>query len=234
MSRGMHVTKSIYELEEKLYQAGYDIIAGVDEVGRGSLAGPLVAASVILRKGERIEGIRDSKTLNKKRRAEFFKLIVKRALCWTISWVEARIIDEISIDQANLLVMKRSVLLLDPAPQIVLSDSYRLPALGMVHIPVLHGDTRSASIAAASIVAKEIRDRIMISRDMSFPGYFFAQHKGYGTELHRQAITSLGACSIHRLSYGPFSPGQQKGSAPTGQISDIARWDDKKELEDKE
>ncbi|GFP24359.1 ribonuclease HII, partial [Candidatus Hakubella thermalkaliphila] len=94
----------VYELEEKLYQAGYDIIAGVDEVGRGSLAGPLVAAAVILRKGERIEGIRDSKTLNKKRRAEFFGLIVKRVLCWTISWVEAKTIDEISIDQANLLV----------------------------------------------------------------------------------------------------------------------------------
>ncbi|GFP29826.1 ribonuclease HII [Candidatus Hakubella thermalkaliphila] len=200
----------VYELEEKLYQAGYDIIAGVDEVGRGSLAGPLVAAAVILRKGERIEGIRDSKTLNKKRRAEFFGLIVKRALCWTISWVEAKTIDEISIDQANLLVMKRSVLLLEPQPQVVLSDSYRLPGLEIIHIPVLHGDSRSASIAAASIVAKEIRDKIMIN-DKAFPGYFFAQHKGYGTELHRQAITRLGACSIHRLSYGPFSRRNKRG-----------------------
>ncbi|WP_176226685.1 ribonuclease H family protein [Candidatus Hakubella thermalkaliphila] len=113
--------------------------------------------------------------------------------------------------------------MLEPQPQIVLSDSYRLQGLEIVHIPVLHGDTRSASIAAASIVAKEspihrgaprrmkivlfsreIRDRIMINRDMSFPGYFFAQHKGYGTELHRQAITRLGACSIHRFSYKFF------------------------------
>lgn len=222
---------SYYELEEKLYQAGYDIIAGVDEVGRGSLAGPLVAASVILRKGERFEGIRDSKTLNRKRRAEFFKLIIKRALCWTISWVEARTIDEISIDQANLLVMKRSVLLLEPRPQIVLSDSYRLQGLEIVHIPVLHGDTRSASIAAASIIAKEIRDRLMINRDRAFPGYFFAQHKGYGTELHRQAITRLGACSMHRFSYGPLSSGRY-GLAGTWALSDIAPKSDKGDTEE--
>jgi ribonuclease HII len=128
--------------------------------------------------------------------------------------------------------MKRSVLLLEPQPQIVLSDSYRLPGLEIMHIPVLHGDSRSASIAAASIIAKEIRDRIMINRDIAFPGYFFAQHKGYGTELHHQAVMRLGACSMHRLSYGPPSSGRRHGLGATGLLSDIAQRSDEGDTEE--
>ncbi|WP_420642053.1 ribonuclease HII [Candidatus Leptofilum sp.] len=190
-------------------QHQFSYIAGIDEAGRGALAGPVVAAAVILPLDGQIEtvlsGVNDSKQLSAKKREVLFGLICQHALAFGIGQQPASIIDEIGILPANRLAMATAVSQLTPAPQFLLIDGrIRLPQLNIPQKSIVRGDSKSLSIAAASILAKVTRDRIMVSLDAQFPLYGFAQHKGYGTEQHRDAITQHGPCTQHRHSFAPI------------------------------
>ncbi len=178
-------------------------IAGVDEVGRGPLAGEVVAAAVILDPLRPIEGLRDSKKLSASRREELSLLIRERALAWSIASATVAEIDELNILQASLLAMHRAVRALDPQPGYVLVDGNRLPRWDYPSEPVVRGDDRVPAIAAASILAKVHRDRDLIALDAQYPGYGFAAHKGYPTAVHLQALQTLGVTPVHRRSFGP-------------------------------
>lgn len=184
-------------------------IAGIDEAGRGALAGPVVAAAVILPRNEQIEtllaGVNDSKQLSAKKRELFFDLIIEHALAYGIGQQPASVIDEIGIMPANKLAMQTAVCQLIPTPDFLLIDGrIRLPQLNIRQQAIVRGDSKSLSIAAASILAKVTRDRIMITLDRQFPRYGFAQHKGYGTQRHRSAIAQYGPCPQHRHSFAPI------------------------------
>jgi ribonuclease HII len=185
-------------------------IAGVDEAGRGPLAGPVVAAAVILDAGRPIDGLADSKRLTATCRAQLAVLIEERALAWAVAWADAAEIDRINILQATFLAMRRAVLGLRVRPGLVEVDGNRLPELTfsgkVVHgSAIVGGDGKIAAISAASIIAKVHRDRMMQVMDTRYPQYGFARHKGYGTEEHRAAIRSLGPCRQHRMSFRPCS-----------------------------
>ena len=184
-------------------------IAGIDEAGRGALAGPVVAAAVILPLNNTIEtilhGVNDSKQLTARKRETLFDLICEHALAYGIGQQPASVIDEIGILPANKLAMQTAVSQLSPTPQFLLIDGrIRLPQLNIPQKAIVRGDSQSLSIAAASILAKVTRDRIMCELDGQFPRYGFAQHKGYGTELHRAAIAQHGPCIQHRHSFAPI------------------------------
>ena len=179
------------------------LLAGVDEVGRGPLAGDVVAAAVILDPQRPIEGLRDSKKLSESRRKELAILIRERALAWAIASASVAEIDELNILQASLLAMHRAVQGLDVQPEYVLVDGNRLPDWNYVSEPVVRGDDRVPSIAAASILAKVHRDNALIALGAQYPGYGFASHKGYPTAAHLQALQTLGVTPVHRRSYGP-------------------------------
>lgn len=179
------------------------IIAGVDEVGRGPLAGPVIAAAVILDKTRPIEGLADSKKLSASKREVLSVAIMERARGWALGRSEVSEIDKINILQASLLAMKRAVAGLPIIPDLVLIDGNQAPMLDCHVQTIIHGDDKVAEISAASILAKVARDREMTEMDKIFPGYGFSQHKGYPTELHLQAIKSIGVTAIHRLSYAP-------------------------------
>ena len=190
-------------------QHSFTLIAGIDEAGRGALAGPVVAAAVILPLKDQVEtlldGVNDSKQLTAKRRESLFDLICQHALAYGIGQQPASVIDEIGILPANRLAMGTAVSQLTPAPQFLLIDGrIRLPQLNTPQKSIVRGDSKSLSIAAASILAKVTRDRLMCELDGQFPHYGFAQHKGYGTELHRAAITQHGPCPQHRHSFAPI------------------------------
>ena len=190
-------------------QHHFTLIAGIDEAGRGALAGPVVAAAVILPLNDQIEtlldGVNDSKQLTAKRRESLFDLICQHALAYGIGQEPASVIDEIGILPANRLAMGTAVAQLTPAPQFLLIDGrIRLPQLNIPQKSIVRGDSKSLSIAAASILAKVTRDRLMCELDDQFPNYGFAQHKGYGTELHRAAITQHGPCPQHRHTFAPI------------------------------
>jgi ribonuclease HII len=180
-----------------------DRVAGVDEAGRGPLAGPVVAAAVILDPLRPIDGLADSKTLSADRRAAFAALIKERAQAWAVGRVEAEEIDRINILQATLGAMRQAVALLHNRPRHVLVDGDRCPALDCPATAIVQGDRRVAAISAASIVAKVERDREMFVWDQRYPQYGFARHKGYPTPAHREALRAFGPCPCHRKSFAP-------------------------------
>ncbi len=196
-------------LETPLRAAGL-LVAGIDEAGRGPLAGPVVAAAVVFGPGVRISGVDDSKKLTPRARADLFARIMTQALAVGVGTVESRVIDEINILNAAFLAMDRAVASLSVRPGHLLIDgNFFRPGAATAGIPVttvIGGDGVCFSIAAASIVAKVTRDRIMEDFDRIYPGYGFARHKGYGTASHRQAIAGLGFCPIHRRSFHSTLP----------------------------
>ena len=179
------------------------LVCGVDEVGRGPLAGPVVAAAVILDPGRPIAGLNDSKKLSERRREALFDEITSLALCWALGRAEVEEIDEINILQASLLAMQRAVSALDIAPRQALVDGNRLPRLECPARAIVGGDASEPCISAASIIAKVSRDHEMLVLDRSYPGYGLAQHKGYPTKAHMAALQTLGVTSIHRRSFAP-------------------------------
>jgi len=192
------------------------LIAGVDEAGRGPLAGPVVAAAVILDDERPIAGVDDSKRLSAKQRERLFDVIMGQALCVSIGQASAAEVDAINVLQATMLAMRRAVEGLRLAPIKVLVDGNQLPRLPMLAEAVVGGDGRVACIAAASIVAKVTRDRLMTELDQTLPGYGFAQHKGYGTAQHMQALKRLGASAQHRRSFAPVVEADRAARALSG------------------
>lgn len=179
------------------------LLAGVDEVGRGPLAGPVVAAAVILDPDNPIEGLADSKKLTEKRRELLFPLIKERALAWCIARASESEIDQLNILQASLLAMRRAVMGLTQKPDGVLVDGNRCPDLPYPSEAVVKGDSLVPAISAASILAKVVRDNEMVAFEETYPGYGFAAHKGYPTAQHMKALKTLGVTPIHRRSFGP-------------------------------
>ena len=194
------------------------LIAGVDEAGRGPLAGPVVAAAVILDDERPIAGVDDSKRLSAKQRERLFDVIMGQALCVSIGQASAAEVDAINVLQAALLAMRRAVEGLRLTPIKVLVDGNQLPRLPMLAEAVVGGDGRVACIAAASIVAKVTRDRLMTELDQTLPGYGFAQHKGYGTAQHMQALKRLGASAQHRRSFAPVVEADRAARALSGVV----------------
>jgi len=178
-------------------------LAGVDEVGRGPLAGDVVAAAVILDPARPIPGLRDSKKLSPRRREELALLIMEQAQAWSVARASVAEIDELNILQASLLAMHRAVRALEPQPSYVLVDGNRLPRWDYPSEPVVKGDDRVPAIAAASILAKVQRDRELVELERQYPGYGFAAHKGYPTASHLEALRTLGVTPVHRRSFGP-------------------------------
>jgi ribonuclease HII len=191
----------IQQFEQTLRQQDYQRIAGIDEAGRGALAGPVVAAAVILPIDCQISGVTDSKQLTPKRRAELFDDIHRTAVAVGVGRVGNEEIDRINILQATMGAMAQAIAQITPAPDYVLVDGTHLPETALPAKAIPKGDTLIQSIAAASIIAKVTRDRLMIELDETYPGYGFQVHKGYGTLLHRQGIAQLGPCPIHRRSF---------------------------------
>lgn len=199
------VSEDLYKFEEELYDAGNHLICGVDEVGRGPLAGPLVVAACILPPFLRINGINDSKKLSEKKRDELYKLIVKEALYYKIVFISEEDIDTLNIYQATKKGMLEAIRGLEVKPDHVLIDAMPLGELEIPHTSIIHGDARCASIAAASILAKVTRDQFMEKMDIKYPNYGFKKHKGYGTKGHIEALEKYGPCEIHRKTYAPVS-----------------------------
>lgn len=189
------------EYENKAIDAGYKIICGVDEAGRGPLAGPVFAAAVVLPKGHIIDGVNDSKKLTEKKRELLFEKIKDEALCFSIASASEKEIDDINILQATFLAMRRAVSNLDISPDIALIDGNKKPGLDIEQWDIVKGDAKSANIAAASILAKVSRDRYMLEMAEKYPQYCFERHKGYGTKLHYEMIEKYGICDIHRKTF---------------------------------
>ncbi|MFH1873985.1 MAG: ribonuclease HII [Pseudomonadota bacterium] len=189
--------------EEQLFQDGYQLIAGVDEAGRGCLAGPVVAASVILPQKFNPSGLNDSKKLTAKQRDKFYDLIVAQALAWSVIRIEPSQIDEINIFQASMLAMQKAINSLKPIPNFILVDGPHLIETRIPQKALKKGDARSNSIAAASILAKVSRDRIMQEYAQKYPNFSFAIHKGYGTAKHLSELDEFGITPIHRQSFAP-------------------------------
>lgn len=187
--------------ENEAMSSGYDIVCGVDEAGRGPLAGPVFAAAVVLPKDTIIEGVNDSKKLSEKRREELFDVIKSTALSYSIASASEQEIDNINILNATFLAMKRAVDGLTVKPNIALIDGNRLPQLEMEAQAIIKGDSLSMSIAAASILAKVSRDRFMLKMADKYPEYEFQRHKGYGTKLHTEMLKKYGPCAIHRKTF---------------------------------
>lgn len=181
--------------------AAFTHIAGIDEVGRGPLAGPVVTCAVILPKDCDLLYINDSKKVPEKKRELLCEEIKQCAIAYKIGIVEHTVIDEINILQATYEAMRQSIAGLDPAPDLLLNDAVTIPGVAIRQIPIIKGDAKSISIAAASIVAKVTRDHIMEEYDKQYPGYDFASNKGYGSAKHIEAIRSLGPCPIHRRTF---------------------------------
>lgn len=185
---------------ERQYEA-YRAICGIDEVGRGPFAGPVVAAAVILPRDCDILYLNDSKKLSEKRRELLYDEIYEKAISIGIGMASEKVIDEINILQATYEAMRQAVSKLSVEPDLLLNDAVTIPGMKMRQIPIIKGDTKSASIAAASIVAKVTRDRMMKEYDKIYPGYEFAKNKGYGTKAHIQGILEHGICDLHRKTF---------------------------------
>ena len=191
----------MWEIEDSLYENGVQIICGVDEAGRGPLAGPVCAAAVILPPHTVIPGLNDSKKLTDKRRRELYPLIKEKALAYGIAFADHGEIDEINILQATYLAMERAIGQLSVRPDIALIDGNRSKDFGLPVKTVVHGDSLSANIAAASILAKVTRDDVMLLMAEDYPQYSFEVHKGYGTKAHYEALAQHGPCPIHRMTF---------------------------------
>jgi ribonuclease HII len=188
-------------LENALRRVGFCHVAGVDEVGRGCLAGPVVAAAVVLHPDRHIAGVCDSKTVPAAERERLFDRILRHSIAWAVASAAPREIDDINIHQASLTAMRRAILLLAPLPDVVLVDAFRVPGLPMAQRGVPHGDRRCSAIAAASIIAKVTRDREMLDLHGRDPRYGFDRHKGYATADHLEAVARYGYSDAHRRSF---------------------------------
>ena len=195
--------RAMRTLENAVRRWGFYRIAGCDEVGRGCLAGPVVAGAVILDPECHIPGLADSKTITAAERERLHDLITRKALAWSVAWADPEEIDTINIHQASLQAMRRAVLAIAPLPDLVLVDAFRIPDLDIAQRGVLHGDRRCAAIAAASIVAKVTRDRQMMGHHERDPRYGYDRHKGYATAEHRAAVERYGYSPLHRRSFRP-------------------------------
>lgn len=187
--------------ERALWEEGYQWIAGIDEVGRGPLAGPVVTAAVILPQDFYLPGLNDSKKLSTTLREKFYEEIMEKAVAVSIALGDSELIDEINIYQATLRTMSNCIHGLPIKPQITLNDAVTIPGIPMPQRPIIGGDGKSISIAAASVVAKVTRDRLMAEYDQKYPGYGFAKNMGYGTEEHLMQLRKKGPCPIHRKSF---------------------------------
>ena len=195
------MVNDLFFYEKEMHAQGYRAVCGADEAGRGPLAGPVCAAAVLLPDTVEIEGLNDSKKLSEKKRESLYPIILEKAIAYSIQMVDEDVIDKINILNASLLAMKRAIEQLGVLVDCALIDGNRLPQL---HIParaIVKGDGLSASIMAASILAKVTRDRFMIEMDRRYPQYGFAQHKGYPTKLHYQRVADYGLCPIHRKTF---------------------------------
>ena len=203
--KGERLEKELNRLEEMCrYEKEHEdcaLICGIDEAGRGPLAGPVVAGAVILPKNRRILYLNDSKKLSEKRREELFVRIQKEALAWSVGIAGPERIDEINILQATYEAMRKAIQGLPQKPDLLLNDAVTIPDVEIVQIPIVKGDAKSLSIAAASILAKVTRDHMMMEYDKIYPEYGFGKHKGYGTAAHMEAIRRFGPCPIHRRTF---------------------------------
>ncbi len=191
----------LWKYEHEAYSAGYEIVCGVDEAGRGPLAGPVCAAAVILPRDLQIEGLNDSKKLTDTRRRALFEIITREAVDYGIAFATEQEIDEINILQATFLAMRRALEQLKTRPALALIDGNRETDFGLPVRTIIKGDSLSANIAAASVLAKVTRDDYMIELDAKYPQYGFAVHKGYGTQKHYTALREFGPCTAHRRSF---------------------------------
>lgn len=191
----------LWELENEIYAEGFSFVCGVDEAGRGPLAGPVYAAAVILPHDIVIDGLNDSKKLTEKKREALFDVITERALTYGIASASVEEIEELNILNATFLAMNRAIAKLDPVPELALIDGNRNTGIAMPSRCVVKGDSRCADIAAASILAKVSRDRHMLTLAEKYPQYHFEQHKGYGTKLHYEALREYGPSPEHRPSF---------------------------------
>lgn len=189
------------EYERKLYNEGYEYICGIDEAGRGPLCGPVVAAAVILKKDDHIEGVNDSKKLSEKKREMLFEIIKERAVAYSVGIVDEKTIDEINILEATRLAMKKAVEGLKVKAEYALVDAEKKVPISIPYTPIIKGDQLSESIAAASIIAKVTRDHMVLELDGKYPEYNFKKNKGYGTREHTDAIIKYGLCDAHRRSF---------------------------------
>ena len=199
-----------YSIENEYREKGFNIICGVDEAGRGPLAGPVYAAAVILPSDCVIEGLNDSKKLTEKKREALFDEIKEKALAYGIASADEKEIDEINILNATFLAMKRAIASLSVRPDLALIDGNQKPHTDIEEVTVIKGDAKSMSIAAASVLAKVSRDRFMLEMTEKYPQYEFARHKGYGTKLHYEKIAQYGVCDIHRRTFLKKILGEQK------------------------
>lgn len=199
-----------YSIENEYREKGFNIICGVDEAGRGPLAGPVYAAAVILPSDCVIEGLNDSKKLTEKKREALFDEIKEKALAYGIASADEKEIDEINILNATFLAMKRAIVSLSVKPDLALIDGNQKPHTDIEEVTVIKGDAKSMSIAAASVLAKVSRDRFMLEMAEKYPQYEFARHKGYGTKLHYEKIAQYGVCDIHRRTFLKKILGEQK------------------------
>ena len=191
----------MWAIENELYDEGYQLICGIDEAGRGPLAGPVCAAAVILPANAEIPGLNDSKKLSDKKRRELLPLIKETSVAYAIVMVDEKTIDEINILQATFRAMEQAANQLNIKPDYILVDGNKLPCLTVPAKAVVHGDSLSASIAAASVLAKVTRDDFMLEQAKQYPEYGFDIHKGYGTKAHTAAILEHGPCAIHRTTF---------------------------------
>ena len=192
---------NMWEIEQSCFDEGVKLICGVDEAGRGPLAGPVCAAAVILPANIEIPGLNDSKKLSDKRRRELYPIIMEQAIAYGIGLADHREIDEINILQATFLAMDRAIQSLKIKPELALIDGNRAKDFGVPVKTIIHGDSLSASIAAASVLAKVTRDDIMLKMAEEYPQYGFEIHKGYGTKAHYEALQNHGPCPIHRMTF---------------------------------
>lgn len=200
----------LYAFERELAERGFTAVCGIDEAGCGPLAGPVYAAAVILDPNDPIAGLNDSKKLTEKKREALFPEIQKRARAWAIASASEQEIDELNILQARLLAMRRAAAQLEICPDHALVDGNRDPALPDIPtLLIVGGDGKSASIAAASILAKVARDHVMLELDRQYPQYQFAKHKGYPTKLHRELVLRYGPCPAHRRTFLKKLPGRK-------------------------
>lgn len=195
------MNQTMWEIENAYYEQGIKLICGVDEAGRGPLAGPVCAAAVILPANLEIPGLNDSKKLSDKRRRELFPVIMEKAIAYGIAFVDHEKIDEINILQATYLAMEQAIGKLEVKPQLALIDGNRAKDFGVPVQTVVHGDSLSASIAAASVLAKVARDDYMLEMAAQYPQYGFEIHKGYGTKAHYAALAQYGHSPIHRMTF---------------------------------
>lgn len=194
--------KELKKIEEEIYNTGVEKICGIDEAGRGPLAGPVVVAAVIMPRDSFIEGVNDSKKVSEKKRETLYEQIINEAIAWGVGIIDQKEIDEINILNATKKGLTMAIKELKVKPDRIIVDALdRIDTLGIPYTPIIKGDAKCYSIAAASIIAKVTRDRIMRQWDEIYPMYGFEKHKGYGTAMHMQAIREYGLCPLHRRSF---------------------------------